>query len=426
MFHYENYYNALFEFTIIEKAIQRKNASKNEDIVKKRTKEIIAAYNKIIIIAKPTFQGKSDNDKREAKTKLIYLRDRLIGNLAILNRTDINVPKDLTEEVIFKTSKEERGEPNKGDNNLQDNNKKTTMATEKFTYLSNISKIITSKYDGDPNELNAFINSIELADSTSPIENQSALVKYIKTKLTGTALEAIPENVQTAKDIIESLKRKIHPETSKVIIGRFLALRADKHNLEKFADKTEDLSNALRRAYISEGINQQLAEKMTIEKTVDMCRLSAKSNLVKSILASTTFSEPKEVVAKLITESTTETNEATIFKYNATYNNNSYRGRGFQNNQNRNRQFNNRYRYNNRYNNSNHTNGSYSGNAYNNNRRGGFRGRRGRKPFNQNNWRQPNNDRYVRNITSENDEAPSSHRGQEQEDQNVTIREFSR
>lgn len=112
---------------------------------------------------------------------------------------------------------------------------------------------------------------------------------------------------------------------------------------------------------------------MTVDKTVEMCRLSAKTQLIKSVLASTHFSEPKEVLAKFITESNQENTETRILSYGQQ--NNSRRGnKNFRNFRGNRTQFNNQYQNNNRGNDFN----------YQNNNSNNFRGRRGRGRGNYN------------------------------------------
>lgn len=295
------------------------------------------------------------------------------------------------------------------------------MASEKFKYISNISKIISNNYNGNTNSLNAFISSIELANDITEKDEQPILVKFIKTKLEGIALEAIPDSAATANDIVDALRTKIKVENSRIVLGRYMALRAERSSLSKFQKDAEDLSDQLRRAFISEGMSHELAERMTIEKTVDMCRLSAKTNLVKSVLASSEFKSPKDVLAKLITESTTESTENTILYYR----NNSYRGNASRGNFQRNFRGNFRGNFN-KFNNGFRNNYSNNQNGYNNSSQNRSfsqnRGNRGNKGQNRqyNNSSSYNreqrggkNDRgtYVRAFNEGNEVAPMLQRG---------------
>lgn len=396
----ELYTRLELDFNVWQKAIARKNASKDATIIRIRTKGIIHTFNEIIKILSPTFSTKNEELKRKVRNKILKYRERLIDSLKILNAKVI-MPNDITEKVILKTE------------NVPEN---ATMAEAKFKYINNISKIICSVYKGDPNGLNAFIQSIELANEITDDDQQETLVKFIKTKLEGTALEAIPTDITTAKDVIDALKSKIKTENVKVVVGRYMALRAERSSLNKFQKDAEELSDQLRRAYISEGMSKELAEKMTIEKTVDMCRLSARTNLVKSVLASTDFKSPKDVLAKLITESTAENSENSILYYNTKNNfrsnfqrnfrGNNQRGNGYRRNFN-NYYNNNNHNYRNNYNNrgknfhqnKNKGNREHNSNYHNNNRN------------NHNNNRNNDRNQYVRVVNQENELTPSSQRG---------------
>lgn len=401
----KEYYEKLeVDFAVWKRSIIRRNASILPNIIKVRTDGILNTYNDIVKLFKPIFAGENDRLKATTKARLLEYRKDLINCFLILN-VKAEMPNDLTKEIKLKAE-----EPTKDE-----------MATEKFKYINNISKIICNNYRGDSNGLNAFLTAIDLANDITEPEQQPILVKYIKTKLEGIALEAIPENVLTANNIVDALRSKIKTENSKVVLGRYMALRAERSSLTKFQTDAEELSDQLRRAYISEGMTQQLAEKMTIDKTVDMCRLSAKTNLVKSVLASSDFKNPKDVLAKLITESTAENSENSILYYRSnTYRGNMQRG-------NSNRGFRGNFRGNfNGYRNNNYTNNrnsSYGGNRYNRNFNNNFnnnrnysnnRGNQQPKGYqNNSSYSRNRNERntFVRAFTQENETSPTSQRG---------------
>lgn len=286
-----------------------------------------------------------------------------------------------------------------------------------FEYITNISRIIKNTFNGDSSEVDAFIASIELADSASNANNQENLVKYIRTKLTGPAVDYVPANTATAAAVVRLIREKVKGDNTQVVLGRLLALRTDKQSLQKFQEQAESLAEKLKKSYITDGIPHDLANKMTIDKTVEMCRLSARTPLVKSVLASSTFKQPKEVLAKFITEAAQESTEVKILAFRN--NNNNNRGRNFQNNRgaynnNRGNFQNFRGAYNNNrnqgYNNFNHGNG-FRGRG----RGGGYRGR-GNGYRNNNNYNngQNNGNRYVRAI-QENGQAPPQERGNQQQ-----------
>lgn len=289
-----------------------------------------------------------------------------------------------------------------------------------FEYISNVSRIIKNPFNGDSTEVDAFIASIELADSASAVNDQPNLVKFIRTKLTGPAVDYVPATTATAADAVRLIRDKVKGDNTQVVMGRLLALRSDKNSLQKFQEQAEELAEKLKKSYINDGIPHDVANKMTIDKTVEMCRLSARTPLVKSVLASTKFDEPKEVLAKFITEAATENTEVKILSFR---NNNNNRG---------NRQYNNRGQFNNRggYNRGNFNNNRNYGynnqNNHNNFNRGRGRGRGrggGYRNFNgQNNYQNNYGNRNERNVRviQENQLAPTQERGG---NQNVQLRE---
>lgn len=253
------------------------------------------------------------------------------------------------------------------------------------------------KYDGDPLELEAFINSVELVKELAGNNHGNLFLQLVKSKLTKKAIEAMPKDAVNVDQIINGLKDNIKPDNSKVLAGRLLALRADKSKLTEFSDQAQELAEALQRSLIIEGIPQNKAREMTIERTVELCRNAARSDLVKSVLASANFNTPQEVVSKFIVEANTDEKEKQILsiksynnnrnnknKYNNYQNNNNYRGKK-------------RYNNNNNGNNSRQYNNNYNQNRNNNNNRG----RRNYNNYNNNNNRNYNNDqrnvRYAEN-----------------------------
>lgn len=160
------------------------------------------------------------------------------------------------------------------------------------------------------------------------------LLKYLKAKL-GRAREIITDDVNTITKFKEVLANNIVPENSKVIEGRITSLRYSFARQEEFASKVEELADALRRTLIIEGMTEKKANEMSIDKTVQLCRKSTNSDMVKSILAATAFKSPKEAIAKLITENDTHVREQQVLRYQRSDRNYN----GHRNNNNNNNRF---------------------------------------------------------------------------------------
>lgn len=89
------------------------------------------------------------------------------------------------------------------------------------------------------------------------------------TKLEGKALEAV-DSSDNLTAIVESLKKNIKPDSSKVVLGRMLAMKLNKLGSQEYAAKAEELAEALQRSLIIEGINREKAKEMVIDKTVEI------------------------------------------------------------------------------------------------------------------------------------------------------------
>lgn len=215
-------------------------------------------------------------------------------------------------------------------------------------------------------------------------------MKYVKAKCEGRAREIV-NDVNTIEDFRNVLRENIFPENSKVIEGRIISLRYAYSRQEEFATKAEELADALRRTLIIEGMTAAKANEISIDKTVQLCRKSANSDLVKSVLASTAFRTPKEVIAKMITESDTHVKEQQILRCqkfgknqngnNAGYSGKRGRGNGNQRNNGQNGNFNN---FNS---NQGRQNGNYRG-------RGDQRGRGNNRRYDNSNYRGYQNNQY--------------------------------
>lgn len=249
------------------------------------------------------------------------LRDRLV---TLFDKSKVNIYLPISPTELIKP---ELKNPDFEDfSNSEDEeiikNKMPQSATD---LLRIAAQTINRNYFGDPLGLNAFINAIELLESVTEEENKDVLKRFILAKLEGKALEAIPPNPATVLIIKEALKSKIKPDSSKIIEGRMLALKNDKISTQEFSKAAEELADAFTRTLIVEGIPQDKANEMSIEKTVDMCRATTRSNLVKSVLASSQFTDAKSVIAKFIVESNTENRDKQVLSYKSFHGNDRFK-----------------------------------------------------------------------------------------------------
>lgn len=253
--------------------------------------------------------------------------------------------------------------PNNSNDNQNNHSNQTiqnTMAQTVENYLKSAAHILNYKYGGDPLKLNSFIIDAQLVESLATNDDTKKFcLTFIKSRLEGRAEEAIPDDCKTVEALTTALKAKIKPDNSGIIEGKMTALSLRKNDYSKFAAEAEKLAEALRRTLIIEGLTRAKAEEMTIKKTVEICRKTAKSEVVKSVLSSRKYDTPADVIATFITQSDIARREykeaqATQKKTNSGGNGNGKQGKSYNKNRNSNNGQNNRtdnrgnYRGNNR------------------------------------------------------------------------------
>lgn len=407
-FNSDRYQDLLKEFKKIPKRILKKRLSKNPVKLHEYESDIKNAFKNFTDYASRFYNSLTENSKAEVRRDLLAARDKVSQCFVKLNCRASLTPRifasiqeaelnedsqeESDEEDLEQTSEEEEVIVNMPDIEV--------MAPEKFLQLA--ASTINKNYGGDPLALNAFINSTKLLETLAGTTHADLLRTFVLAKLEGKALESVPAEPQSLKEIIDGLKANIRPDNSKVIAGKMMALKADGQSQE-FNKQAEELADALRRSLIGEGISQVKAQEMVVEKTVEMCRSLAKTNIVKSIIAASTFKDPKEVIAKFAVETATENTERQVLHFGSgnkkrkgQFRNGDFRGKG---------NYNNSKNYNRGYNNNN-KGGRGNRRGYNNNNRGrnNYNYQNGGNYQNNN----QNNNRYVR--YTENSESPSQDR----------------
>lgn len=281
-------------------------------------------------------------------------------------------------------------------------------------------RTFTETYAGDALALKPFISKINMVQRMCQHEGHEAILRdCIMAHVTGLAADVLPADPESIESIKKILLDKIKPESSKVVKGKLLALKADRNNLTEYAKKAEQLAVSLKRSLILEGIPFENANKMVVDDTIDLCRSNTNSILVKAaLIAPNEFKDARDVLAKYITETRKNSEEQQILTFRQTNSNSNRKsGNNFQrrggNNNNYGRNY---YQSQGRNYRSNYRNGNYGrGNYYQNQSRGNGRGRgsnfRGRGNQ-QNNWSGERQNRSY--YYAENERAPPSGAAQAQ------------
>lgn len=378
------------KFVRVKKRIIKKDLSTNREKLGEYARDIISTHNDIVTFVAQFYQTLSTEEKTYFRGELVYIRDKTIecfGRLNLKLVVSTNLLEKVSEDSLLAFEDSGSGSSSKSSlsyhSEREEEEEMSAMTAAEFLRLA--SQHINRNYAGDPLALSSFIDSVELLKQVMGT-HADILRQFVITRLEGRAREAVPEGAESVDAILNALKAAIKPDSSKVIEGRMLALRVDKSKIQDFTKQAEELAEALERSLIVEGISQAKAKSMAIDKTVEMCRQSARSDLVKSVLAATTFTNAKEVVAKFVVEAAVETKEKQILAFRAQQKRgNGSRARGFRGGRG------NQGGWRNQNGNNNYNNNGHNGNNYRG--RGGQGRGRGRSRNDYNNGYQ---DRYVR------------------------------
>lgn len=411
------------KFNNVAKLMLKTELSTNIDTLTGYRTQIITAYNNFVKFINSRYHAVKNNEKHILDDALVKIRQSFLKCLHQLKCT-YEVPNDLFElipenkigqihsqqEVITGSEpdvKDKTGniiksqnitEKPKSDVTKENNNLKLLLGTQTVIKNTTVGTVGTSgvssqtvitppkrtinmdalnlfnavnqqfkkPYSGDPLALTTFLDGVDiLSEFANTAVLQTSLLKYLKAKLDGRAREIITDDVNTITLLKQKLQANIIPENSKIIESRITSLRYAYSKQEEFASKAEELADALRRTLIIEGMTEKKANEISIDRTVQLCRKSTHSDLVKSVLASTSFKSPKEAIAKLITESDATVKEQQILRFQRFDRNNTNNARGKRGNAQ------------NRY--PNQGNRNFAENRHNNRGRGfGYRGGRGR------------------------------------------------
>lgn len=440
------------QLQLVLKRVLKERISTNPRTLEKYKVDVITEFNNFTKLLSQLFISASNEAKLVLNENFIYAQEKLqeaFVKLELVGNRPRRIGELIDERlVIFCTASVHDSsikllnESQLFDPNIEIEDLSTDFAflfylhptMQAHEYLKLCASTINYTYSGEPTGLTAFINAIDLLNgiaTTDPL--RAILSSFIKTKVVGQAGDFLNDATNTVDLIKNKLREKIKTDSAKVLEGRLTALKLDRQPLQEFSKTAEDLADQFRRALVMEGIPHDKAEEMTIEKTVKMCRASARTDVVRAILASSKFESPKEVISKLIVEIGTQAEERQVLAYrsnqktNRPRTNNNFNNSGNFNNNQRGRQFGNNGR-NNFNNNSGNNRGNHNnnfnnrpnnyGNNRNQNRNSGNNNQQNNQQNNRgsrNNSQSGGNNNFHRNIHVIQQDGPNqqySHSGQ--------------
>lgn len=269
-----------------------KNKDTIEDIINKQ----VSLYNSLTNILAKAWDNLDSSQKSFCNEHFVKIRDKVVRTFQKLN-CHYYVPHsclkiiDITVELIS--------------DNESDSEEMALNAVEFFNLAS---KIVPNEFDGKPDKLQSFIDSLTLL-STFVTEEQANAIAFVKTRLTGKARTLI-NNPVSIQAIIDTLQHNIKGDSSSLLNAKLSKLRQNGKDTVNFANEVEKLAEKLNAAYIAEGMSSQLAQKYVTESAVKAMSQNASNNNTKLIIAAGNFSTPQEAITKFVSvDSTYDTQE---------------------------------------------------------------------------------------------------------------------
>ena len=195
---------------------------------------------------------------------------------------------------------------------------------------------IVPVYDGAPDDLDAFIDAINLLAELTAAENMATAVKFVKIRLTKKARLGLPNNLATLQEIADDLKRRCQrQESPDTVIAKLNQVRIKSSAME-FCEEVENLTLKLKSIYMEQQVPENVANTMATKVGLESLINGIPSNDTKLILKAGTFTDIKQAILKvnqytdrnaqvLIANTSRQNSNREYNNYNANRNN-AYRG----------------------------------------------------------------------------------------------------
>lgn len=181
----------------------------------------------------------------------------------------------------------------------QDNSESSTMTPADFI---NLATKILPDFNGEVENLQKFINALDLLNSIKETHELLA-VQLIKTKLTQKAQKLITTE-NSIDEIKATLKSRVKGESSISASTKLLGTKQNGRSGNDFIKEIEELTIKLENAYISDGMNAELAQTFSTQTAVKAITKNARSEKVKTVMIAGQFKNISEVTTKFVQANT--------------------------------------------------------------------------------------------------------------------------
>lgn len=130
-------------------------------------------------------------------------------------------------------------------------------------------------YTGKEDETESFIEAVDLLYEITAEDDRDLMVKFIKTRISGKARLALPENIDSVDAIKDKLRQKFLLKiSSDAILAQLRSTHQGNKKLSEYIAQVESLASQLTRAFIAENVAsgeaaEKLAEKFAKQSFID-------------------------------------------------------------------------------------------------------------------------------------------------------------
>lgn len=293
------------EITNQSKRALKKAIPKTDSVRQDIRDQLVSLFNSFTKIIARSWDSLDTLDKNICKQLFLKVRDKIVRSFQSLG-VRYKIPYSCIEIINPLVLDEETPED---EDEIVEN-----MAMSVVDFFNLAGKLVPNQFDGSPDKLLSFLDSLELLKNNSTNHADNALA-FVKTRLTGKARDLIT-NEHTITEIINKLKSGIKGESSRLLLAKLNNTKQNNKDPASYATDVECLAEKLKRAYITEGVPCELAENYTVEATARAVSQNASSEKARLVVEAGTFSTVQELVTKFVNITPQPTSSSNIFYVN--------------------------------------------------------------------------------------------------------------
>lgn len=283
----------------------KKEIPKSESVRQDIRDNLVSYFNKFTQTVALSWFSLNETQKHEIRILFMKIRDKVLTAFLAL-KVNYMIPSSCVAKI----------DPNILIDLGEHSDELVEMPLTAVEFFNLASKIVPNEFDGAPDKLLSFIDALSLLSLNSEGHVNNAIA-YVKTRLIGKARDLITNEV-TLEAIINTLKKGIKGDSSRLLTAKILNLKQNNKNAVGYATEIESLASSLKRAFINEGVPCEVAENYATETTVKAFSQNASTEKARIIMEAGTFNTIQDAVTKFVNTSP-QSNDVSIFHIKKNY-----------------------------------------------------------------------------------------------------------